>query len=134
MINKASQSKICVLIALLFCLNPVLATAGAFFSTFQTETLETHTLEPQPSELQTKPSCHQEKRPEQNVTKPVVLSESVDECCLEFCQCDDSGCHPSSVLFQVKSDHFFTVNQAIHYDLPIYLSLTQIPSSPPPIH
>ena len=134
---KAYSSKICVLLAILFFINPVIVTADALFST----------IDSNPGSLVSTDSsesvtCHDEinadPAPKQIVDHSEKNSDMVSEtmaadCCVDVCHCDDSGCHASSLVFQFKSQLIFIAQQSDSYNLPIYLSLAFTPSSPPPI-
>lgn len=126
--NKALTSKICVLLAIIFFINPVLATADALFSSNQSKSI---------SEVLTDSSdsmpCHDEKITDLDVKPEIANVDAEPDCCADVCLCDDAGCHTSSLVFQFNPSTIFTSQQDHFYHLPIYLSLAFTPSSPPPI-
>lgn len=125
---KTSLSKMCVLLAIIFFINPVFATADALFSHLNlTQTVLSS--QESPSGM----PCHDEKNTDVLDMQNMNVSEMASDCCADICQCDDSGCHTSSLVFQSKSSLIYNVNQTHQYQLPIYLSLAFTPSSPPPI-
>lgn len=125
--TKTSHSKMCVLLAILFFINPVIATADALFSAFpSTDTALTG------SSLESDMPCHQEKNTEIPVVQKAAHADMTDDCCADICLCDDSGCHGSSLVFQLKSQLIFNTNQDLQFYLPIYISLAYTPVSPPP--
>lgn len=126
--TKATNSKMCVLLAILFFLNPVIASADALFSTFSSIDIALSS-----SDIVAEIPCHEEKSARLLDEKKVSHSDMESDSCADFCHCDDSGCHASSLIFNFKSQFIFNTQQDNHFQLPIYLSLTFTPSSPPPI-
>ncbi len=132
---KATSSKVCVLLALIFLINPVIATADALFSSSPSSTspISLSTSEPA-SDM----PCHEENSSTIDKQKLVdekkhAHSDMASDCCEDVCQCDDSGCHTSSIVFQANTQFHFNTHENHYFQLPIYLSLTFTPSSPPPI-
>jgi hypothetical protein len=129
---KASSSKFCVLLAILFFINPVIVTADVLFSATYSNSVSLVSTEPSDSK-----TCHDDMNADP-ATKQVMDHSNMDsdmdsDCCVDVCHCDDSGCHASSLVFQFKSQLSFISQQDHFYHLPIYLSLAFTPSSPPPI-
>lgn len=113
----------CVLLAILFFINPVIATADALFSA-DTVLLSSS----QDSEM----PCHELESTELRKLEKQAHTDTAEDCCADICLCDDSGCHTSSLVFQFKSQFIFNTNQDLQYNLPIYISLAYTPVSPPP--
>ena len=95
---KAINSKVCVMLAILFFLNPVIATANALFSTFSSVDIVLST-----SEVVVEMPCHEEKSAILLDVKKVSHSDMDSDSCADVCHCDDSGCHASTLIFNVKS-------------------------------
>jgi hypothetical protein len=116
---------------MLFFINPVIATADALFSAFPTTdtTLSSSSLE---SDM----PCHEEKNTDVREVNKEMQKEAhadmTEDCCADICLCDDSGCHGSSLVFQLRPQLIFNTDQDLQYNLPIYISLAYTPVSPPP--
>lgn len=117
----------CALLAILFFINPVIATADALFSAFPSA--DTVLLS---SSQESEMPCHEIESTEFRELEKQAHTDMTEDCCADICLCDDSGCHGSSLVFQLKSQLVFNTNQDLQYSLPIYLSLAYTPVSPPP--
>tara|TARA_R110002072_G_scaffold54816_7_gene143429 strand:+ start:11012 stop:11401 length:390 start_codon:yes stop_codon:yes gene_type:complete len=126
--TNSSYSKICALLAIILFINPVIAAADALFSNLNLNDTALFA-----EELPTEMPCHEEHNTEMFDAQKMTHSDMAPDCCTDVCQCDDSGCHASSMVFQSKSPLVYDANQGHQYDLPLYLSLAFTPSSPPPI-
>ncbi|MFT6030564.1 MAG: hypothetical protein ACI8O8_002309 [Oleiphilaceae bacterium] len=131
---KTSSSKICVLLAILFFINPVMVTADVLFSAIYSKSVSlavsTEVLSTASSEVTT---CHDEMNGDAAIKQIVDNPDMESDCCADVCLCDDAGCHTTSLVFQFNSNISFNFQQDHLYHLPIYLSLAFTPSSPPPI-
>ena len=108
--TKTSASKMCVLLAIIFFINPVIASADALFSNLNSTDLAMST-EQLVSELPSPMPCHEDKNTSVIDNKKMNHSGITADCCADICQCDDSGCHASSLVFQSKSPLIYSVNQ-----------------------
>ncbi len=126
--NKVISSKLCVLLAIIFFVNPVFATADALFSVISSNLVLSVS-----SESSDSIPCHDDMKVDTFIEQELSLSDSDSDCCADLCLCDDAGCHASSLISQFKSNITFNFKQNHFYHLPIYISLTFMPSSPPPI-
>lgn len=140
-INNASKT-LCALIAMLLFLNPVIATAGAVFSSFS----ESYNLSSDSKSSSSMP-CHDEMKAKSavhqasnlNIQNPLTSQKSAitktkkSSCCVDVCHCDDSGCHSMSLVFQFSTPFYFSALQVHTFNTPLYLSISSPPGSPPPI-
>jgi hypothetical protein len=118
---------ISTLIVLILVANPLLATAGNLFSSF----MQAH----QSSMINTDESdsvmpCHQDN---QTSSVEVIKEQPKKDCCKDVCLCDDSSCHGFSLLFQTTTSVFYLSGLKTQFHIPLYLSLSTTPKSPPPI-
>ena len=134
---KTNSKKICIFIALILFVNPILASANSLFmngsSSFttvhdQSTTAETSSV-----------TCHDEAKSEPSLSNNSASNKispdniEANNCCADICHCDDAGCQAVSLLFNTNSQAIFSSNEIINFSLPIYISLTFLPNSPPPI-
>ena len=100
--TKASSSKICVLLAFVFFLNPVIATAGTLFSELNALTvLDESALLP----------CHEESDADTVLEQNNERVASNSDCCTDICLCDDASCQTSSLVFQSQNSFLFNTLQ-----------------------
>ena len=126
----SSSKCICVLIAMILFLNPVIVAADAIFS-FSSQEI---TLASEANAESSMP-CHDVKQVEKARTEEPRSEEpkTNSDCCVDLCLCDSAGCHGVSLLFQSSRPTIISAFLASDFDLSNYSSLITIPGSPPPI-
>ena len=139
---KTNSKKICIFIALILFVNPILASEDSLFlngsSLFSTVLDESSTVEISSA------TCHEESKSESSLSDTTISNQNsshdtemqshdANDCCADICLCDDAGCHVVSLIFNDNSQSIFSSNEITNFNLPIYLSLTSLPNSPPPI-
>ncbi len=143
--NVKSYSKtICIFLALIIFSNQILVSANSLF--LNGSTLFSSFLNKSLTDDANAISCHDE-----SLNEPLFISavsttdlhsseenkieshDDTNKCCVDICLCNDTGCHTLSLLSSVSSQSVFSSNQPTNFNLPIYLSLTSLPNSPPPI-
>ena len=125
--TKTSHSKMCVLLAILFFINPVITTADALFSAIPSTNTTLSS-----SSLASDMPCHDVENTILLEVQKEAHADMTEDCCADVCLCDDSGCHASPLVFEFKSQLIFNTDQDLQYNLPFYLSLAFTPLSPPP--
>lgn len=133
-----------ILLAWVILLNPIIASGSAFIS-FQEISTPVKTFE-----VSVSMPCHVESHIENHEAKheqrylpnseqnqahesQFMAHDTSSACLSDPCQCSDSACNTVSIVYQAKLFAFNPLVQLYDFHLPLYLSLSATPSSPPPI-